>query len=119
MANQEQSPKGREIPSIRRVVLNDVSQLPTDYSSTPNGTMYSTTPNGTRIVYDRSRLMQLRNSPLAKSPPPNMAKIPGITDFDAQGDAKSKSGSKDGAKDENTEDHKFGHDEHPQFEMDI
>ena len=32
-----------------------------------------------------------------------MAKIPGITDFDAQGDAKSKSGSKDGAKDENTE----------------
>ena len=58
---------------------------------------------GTRIVYDRSRLMQLRNSPLAKSPPPNMAKIPGITDFDAQGDAKSKSAPKGGAKDENTE----------------
>ena len=25
--------------------------------------------------------MQLRNSPLAKSPPANMAKIPGVTDF--------------------------------------
>ena len=28
--------------------------------------------------------MQLRNSPLARSPPPNMAKIPGITDFDPE-----------------------------------
>lgn len=119
MANQDQSPKGREIPSIRRVVLNDVSQLPADYSSTPGGTIFSTTPGGTRIVYDRSRLMQLRNSPLAKSPPPNMAKIPGITDFDSKSDAKSKNGPKDGAKDENTEDSKFGHDEQAQFEMDI
>ncbi|RUS70306.1 hypothetical protein EGW08_021929 [Elysia chlorotica] len=119
MSNQEQSPKGREIPSIRRVVLNDVSQLPTDYGTTPNGTLFSTTPGGTRIVYDRSRLMQLRNSPLAKSPPPNMAKIPGITDFDSKGDTKSKGAPKDGAKDENNEDPKFGHDEHPQFEMDI
>ena len=46
MADQEQSPKGREIPSIRRVVLNDVSQLPSDYGTTPNGTMFSTTPGG-------------------------------------------------------------------------
>lgn len=34
---------------------------------------------GTRIIYDRNFLMQCRNSPLAKSPPPNMAKIPGVT----------------------------------------
>jgi len=36
---------------------------------------------GTKTVYDRSRLKQIRNSPLAKSRPPNMAKIPGA-DFD-------------------------------------
>ena len=34
---------------------------------------------GTKIFYDRSFLLQCRNSPLTKSPPPNMAKIPGIT----------------------------------------
>lgn len=38
---------------------------------------------GTRIVYDRSQLLLLRNSPLAKSPPLNMAKIPGVTDFES------------------------------------
>ena len=34
---------------------------------------------GTRIVYERNFLLQCRNSPLAKSPPPNMLDIPGIT----------------------------------------
>ena len=34
---------------------------------------------GTRIIYDRAFLMQLRNSPLTKSPPPNLPKIPGVT----------------------------------------
>uniref|UniRef100_A0A0B6ZFR4 Eukaryotic translation initiation factor 4E-binding protein 1 n=1 Tax=Arion vulgaris TaxID=1028688 RepID=A0A0B6ZFR4_9EUPU len=113
------SPKGRDIPAIRRVVLHDVSQLPSDYGTTPGGTLFSTTPGGTRIVYDRSRLMQLRNSPLARSPPANMAKIPGITDFDADAEAANKRTKKVGPKDENKDDSKIGHDEHPQFEMDI
>jgi hypothetical protein len=37
--------KGREIPS-RRMIVNDLSQLPYDYSSTPGGTLFSTTPGG-------------------------------------------------------------------------
>jgi len=116
MSNAEGSPKGLEIPSMRRVVLNDVSQLPHDYSTTPGGTFFSTTPGGTRIVYDRSKLMLLRNSPLAKSPPANMAKIPGITDFNpAQKDASKENGIKEDPK----EDEKIAHDEHAQFEMDI
>eukprot|EP00918_Siedleckia_nematoides_P023069 GHVU01049685.1.p1 GENE.GHVU01049685.1~~GHVU01049685.1.p1 ORF type:complete len:114 (-),score=8.48 GHVU01049685.1:4107-4448(-) len=68
----------RPIPT-RRVILNDPSQLPTDYSQTPGGTLFSTTPGGTRIIYDRAFLMQCRNSPLAKSPPPNLPRIPGVT----------------------------------------
>ena len=31
---------------IRRVMLNDASQIPSDLSSTPGGTMFSTTPGG-------------------------------------------------------------------------
>jgi len=69
---------GRDIPS-RRVIINNVSQLPYDYSTTPGGTLFSTTPGGTRIVYDRTFLMQLRNSPMAKSPPKNLPTIPGVT----------------------------------------
>lgn len=34
---------------------------------------------GTKIFYDRHFLLKCRNSPLTKSPPANMAKIPGIT----------------------------------------
>ena len=34
---------------------------------------------GTRIYYDRQFLLQCRNSPLTKSPPSNMVKIPGVT----------------------------------------
>ncbi|XP_067138423.1 eukaryotic translation initiation factor 4E-binding protein 1 [Centruroides vittatus] len=67
-----------QIPS-RRIVINDDAQLPVDYSSTPGGTIFSTTPGGTRIVYDRALLMQLRNSPIAKTPPKNLPNIPGVT----------------------------------------
>jgi hypothetical protein len=49
-----------------------------ELSSTPGGTIFGTTPGGTRIVYDRSFLLQCRNSPMAKSPPP-LPQIPGVT----------------------------------------
>ncbi|KAK7111597.1 eukaryotic translation initiation factor 4E-binding protein 1-like [Littorina saxatilis] len=77
-ASGEPKVQGRDIPN-RRVVLNDISQLPSEYSTTPGGTFFSTTPGGTRIVYERNFLLQCRNSPLAKSPPANMLEIPGIT----------------------------------------
>jgi eukaryotic translation initiation factor 4E binding protein 2 len=34
---------------------------------------------GTRIVYERNFLMQLKNSPMAKTPPKNIQFIPGVT----------------------------------------
>jgi hypothetical protein len=66
------------IPS-RRMVISSASDLPNDYSTTPGGTFYSTTPGGTRIVYERNFLMQLRNSPMAKTPPKNLQYIPGFS----------------------------------------
>jgi len=36
---------------------------------------------GTRIVYERNFLMQLKNSPMAKTPPKNIQFIPGVTGF--------------------------------------
>lgn len=68
----------RDIPS-KRILINDASQLPIDYSSTPGGTIFSTTPGGTRIIYDRQFLMQMRNSPVARTPPKNLPRIPGVT----------------------------------------
>ncbi|XP_057325032.1 eukaryotic translation initiation factor 4E-binding protein [Microplitis mediator] len=59
----------------KRIVISDPNQLPVDYSSTPGGTLYSTTPGGTRIVYERAFLMNLRNSPISKTPP-NITTIP-------------------------------------------
>ncbi|CAH0589210.1 unnamed protein product [Chrysodeixis includens] len=56
------------IPS-RRVLITDPSQMPDVYSSTPGGTVYSTTPGGTRIVYERSFMMSLRQSPISQTPP--------------------------------------------------
>ncbi|KAI5712573.1 eukaryotic translation initiation factor 4E-binding protein 1 [Diaphorina citri] len=67
-----------QVIPIRRVLLTDDSQLPSNYSSTPGGTLYSTTPNGTRLVYDRSSLLHLRNSPLSQTPPQNVLSIPNI-----------------------------------------
>ncbi|KAI8439208.1 hypothetical protein MSG28_013054 [Choristoneura fumiferana] len=43
--------------------------MPDVYSSTPGGTLYSTTPGGTRIVYERSFMMSLRQSPISQTPP--------------------------------------------------
>jgi len=81
--NRNSSGPARNIP-IRRVQLSDPTQLPSDYSTTPGGTLFSTTPGGTRIIYDRKFLMEMRNSPLTKSPPPNLPKIPGVTCPDVQ-----------------------------------
>lgn len=60
------------IPSMRRVMITEPSQMPDVYSSTPNGTIYSTTPGGTKIVYERTFLMNLKNSPLSQTPPKNI-----------------------------------------------
>jgi len=80
MSVSKSSPtKSDTVIPIRRVPLSDHSQLPPDYSATPGGTLYSTTPGGTRIIYDRDFLLQCRNSPLTKSPPPNLPNIPGVT----------------------------------------
>ncbi|KAL4240309.1 Eukaryotic translation initiation factor 4E binding protein (EIF4EBP) [Mactra antiquata] len=79
MSDKGASPQtlsGREIPNRR---ITDISNIPSDYSTTPGGSIFSTTPGGTRIFYDRAFLMQCRNSPLAKTPPANMANIPGVT----------------------------------------
>ncbi|KAK9760528.1 Eukaryotic translation initiation factor 4E-binding protein 2 [Basidiobolus ranarum] len=67
----------RDIPAVRRAEPG--MPLPADYSTTPHGTIFSTTPGGTKIIYDRSTLLQLRNSPLARTPPTNLPFIPGVT----------------------------------------
>lgn len=38
-----QSMQGREIPNRR---IADISNLPSDYSTTPGGSVFSTTPGG-------------------------------------------------------------------------
>ncbi|ODN04796.1 Eukaryotic translation initiation factor 4E-binding protein 3 [Orchesella cincta] len=77
------SPVARQVTQSqaipRRVTITSTSQLPNDYSTTPGGTIYSTTPGGTRIVYERAFLMNLRNSPIARTPPKNLQMIPGLT----------------------------------------
>ncbi|RKP08536.1 eukaryotic translation initiation factor 4E binding protein-domain-containing protein [Thamnocephalis sphaerospora] len=68
----------RDIPiAVRRA--DPGAPLPNDYSTTPHGTIFSTTPGGTRIIYDRSKLLSLRNSPLSRTPPANLPNIPGVT----------------------------------------
>lgn len=66
----------------RRVTINSPEEMPSDYGTTPGGTIFSTTPGGTRIIYERKFLMQCRASPLAKTPPANLPNIPGITTKD-------------------------------------
>merc|ERR1712212_750845 len=69
----------QSIPVTRRVIINSESEMPTNYGTTPGGTMFAHTPGGTRIVYERAFLMQMRQSPLAKTPPANLPVIPGVT----------------------------------------
>ncbi|CAB1343820.1 unnamed protein product [Coregonus sp. 'balchen'] len=68
----------RAIPT-RTVLINDTTQLPHDYCTTPGGTLFSTTPGGTRIIYDRKFLLDRRNSPIAQTPPAHLPIIPGVT----------------------------------------
>lgn len=68
----------------RRVTINSPEEMPSDYGTTPGGTIFSTTPGGTRIIYERKFLMQCRQSPLSKTPPANLPNIPGITTKDSE-----------------------------------
>lgn len=36
----------KSIPAVRRVLINDPSQLPSEYGTTPGGSLFSTTPGG-------------------------------------------------------------------------
>uniref|UniRef100_V9LE54 Eukaryotic translation initiation factor 4E-binding protein 2 n=1 Tax=Callorhinchus milii TaxID=7868 RepID=V9LE54_CALMI len=78
MSGPAQKTESRAIPT-RRVIVSDSGQLPHDYCTTPGGTLFSTTPGGTRIIYDRKFLMECRNSPVARTPPRDLPKIPGVT----------------------------------------
>ncbi|ELU17900.1 hypothetical protein CAPTEDRAFT_171289 [Capitella teleta] len=103
---------------IRRVVLNDPSAMPADYSTTPGGTLFSTTPGGTRIIYDRAFLMQCRNSPLTKSPPPNLPRIPGVTCPEEKAAPQENGHGRPPAPQKPPQNKNENGDE-PQFEMDI
>ncbi|XP_045213567.1 eukaryotic translation initiation factor 4E-binding protein 1-like [Mercenaria mercenaria] len=110
-ASPQKTMTGREIPNRR---IADISNLPSDYSTTPGGSIFSTTPGGTRIFYERAFLMQCRESPLAKTPPANMANIPGVTS-PGQIDVPKENGVQEPkpAKAEKV------NEDNPQFEMDI
>jgi len=69
---------GQDIPT-RRVVITNEEDMPADYSTTPGGTVFGTTPGGTKIVYERAFLINMRNSPMARTPPNNLPTIPGVT----------------------------------------
>ncbi|KAA0718042.1 Paladin [Triplophysa tibetana] len=90
MSSSRQFSESRSIPT-RTVLINDSTQLPHDYCTTPGGTLFSTTPGGvhhpdscdanagTRIIYDRKFLLDRRNSPIAQTPPAHLPVIPGVT----------------------------------------
>ncbi|KAL0964568.1 hypothetical protein UPYG_G00325760 [Umbra pygmaea] len=77
-STSRQLSESRAIPT-RTVLINDTTQLPHDYCTTPGGTLFSTTPGGTRIIYDRKFLLDRRNSPIAQTPPAHLPIIPGVT----------------------------------------
>lgn len=51
IARQAHHSHAQLIPAMRKVLINDASQMPDVYSSTPNGTIYSTTPNGKDKIF--------------------------------------------------------------------
>ncbi|XP_068710435.1 eukaryotic translation initiation factor 4E-binding protein 1-like [Montipora foliosa] len=114
------SSESRAIPS-RRIVVNDPGQLPIDYSTTPGGTIFSTTPGGTRIIYERKFLLELRNSPLSRTPPQNLPLIPGVTCDNKVKPASPKDNGVPNTESENdkNDDNHVDREEEPQFEMDI
>ncbi|KAL1123525.1 hypothetical protein AAG570_002602 [Ranatra chinensis] len=107
----------QNIPS-KRILINDPSQLPSDFSSTPGGTLYSTTPGGTRIVYERSTLLHLRNSPLARTPP-NIPDLPHFLSKDSVSPISKKSPSKQNGVIPHHVNNNKALDDHEQFEIDI
>lgn len=60
-----QATQSQSIPS-KRIVIHDPNQLPTDYSSTPGGTLYSTTPGGQCILYSVRSIFFLNLFPTMK-----------------------------------------------------
>ncbi|KAF7234168.1 hypothetical protein EG68_12412 [Paragonimus skrjabini miyazakii] len=71
--------KASDAIPVRRVRITDSSQLPSNYGTTPGGTLFSTTPGGTRIIYDRDFMLHCRNSPVAQTPPNELPKMPGFS----------------------------------------
>ncbi|KAI5606284.1 eukaryotic translation initiation factor 4E-binding protein 2 [Silurus asotus] len=115
MSSSRQHSESRAIPT-RTVLIDDSTQLPHDYCTTPGGTLFSTTPGGTRIIYDRKFLLDRRNSPIAQTPPAHLPVIPGVTSQNILNEKKKK---KNEANNINNHDGKPGTGEDPQFEMDI
>jgi len=121
------SPMARQAATLhagiptRRVVINNENEMPTEYGTTPGGTIFGTTPGGTRIIYERAFLMKMRHSPLAKTPPANLPVIPGVTV------PKDSSANDSNDKQENGHDHhklqtvteSAKEEEEAQFDMDI
>lgn len=115
MARQSLS---QTIPT-RNVQLGHVSELPHDYSSTPGGTIFSTTPGGTRIVYTGQFLKALRDSPLARTPPPTMAHVPGVTKLPGDSPARAQASQGSPTHNEQTAAGDKNDGDDPQFEMDM
>ncbi|KYR00471.1 hypothetical protein DLAC_02474 [Tieghemostelium lacteum] len=58
----------KAIPVLKDNRLNDIN-----FSTSLGGTLYGTTPGGTKKIYDRTQLLNYRNSPLSKTPPPEIS----------------------------------------------
>jgi hypothetical protein len=56
---------------IRRMVVHDAKDMPLHYGETPGGSIFSTTPGGRHSIG-----LQMRESPMTRSPPSNLPYIP-------------------------------------------